>query len=507
MPAVSPCLLCILDGWGIRDHAPDNAIHLARTPVFDRLWNRYPHCLLRACGKDVGLPDGQVGNSEVGHINIGAGRVILQDVLRINEAINHGIIHNDTFASFADSMKGKRVHLLGLMSPGGVHGHQHHVIQLVKALHDADVTVIIHAILDGRDTAPMSAIPFMQDFIALVHDCPRAFLGTMSGRYYTMDRDRRWERTEKAWRAIAMGDAPRHHDSIAAIHSFYEQGLSDEFIPPIVIGDYDGVTDGDGLLMSNFRADRVRQILLSLLDDEWQNFNRPHHPSFAAAIGMTSYSLRLNRFIDAMFPPYVPEDTLGSVLAHHHLKQLRLAETEKYAHVTYFFNGGREEPFVGEERTLIPSPRVATYDETPAMSADDITEAALHAMQKNVYSLIVLNFANPDMVGHTGKLDAAIQAVQAVDQALGRLCDMAQKHGITVLVTADHGNAEQMKDDASGQPHTFHTPHPVPFIIATSKKLTLKETGRLADIAPTILHIMELEKPKAMNGHSLIFSS
>ena len=507
MPAVSPCLLCILDGWGIRDRAPDNAIHLAHTPVFDRLWNRYPHCLLHACGKDVGLPDGQVGNSEVGHINIGAGRVILQDVLRINEAINHGIIHNDTFASFADSMKGKRVHLLGLMSPGGVHGHQHHVIQLVKALHDADVTVIIHAILDGRDTAPMSAIPFMQDFIALVHDCPRAFLGTMSGRYYTMDRDRRWERTEKAWRAIAMGDAPRHHDSIAAIHSFYEQGLSDEFIPPIVIGDYDGVTDGDGLLMSNFRADRVRQILLSLLDDEWQEFDRPHHPSFAAAIGMTSYSLRLNRFIDAMFPHYVPEDTLGSVLAHHHLKQLRLAETEKYAHVTYFFNGGREEPFVGEERTLIPSPRVATYDETPAMSADDITEAALHAMQKNVYSLIVLNFANPDMVGHTGQLNATIQAVQAVDQALKRLCDMAQKHDITVLVTADHGNAEQMKDDASGQPHTFHTLHPVPFIIATSKKLTLKETGRLADIAPTILHIMELEKPKAMNGHSLIFSS
>ena len=490
----------------MRDDAPDNAIHLAHTPVFDRLWNCHPHCLLHACGKDVGLPDGQVGNSEVGHINIGAGRVILQDVLRINEAIDHGIIHNDAFASFAARMQGGVVHLLGLMSPGGVHGHQHHVIQLVRALHDADVTVIIHAILDGRDTAPMSAIPFMQDFIALLHDCPRASIGTMSGRYYTMDRDRRWERTEKSWRAIVMGDAPRHSDSIAAIHSFYEQGLSDEFIPPIVIGDYDGVTDGDGLLMSNFRADRVRQILLSLLDDEWHEFDRPRHPSFAAAIGMTSYSLRLNRFIDAMFPPYVPQDTLGSVIAHHHLKQLRLAETEKYAHVTYFFNGGREEPFGGEERALIPSPRVATYDETPAMSADDITEAALHAMQQNVYSLIVLNFANPDMVGHTGQLDAAIQAVEAVDQALGRLCDMAQKHGITVLVTADHGNAEQMVDEASKQPHTFHTPHPVPFIAVTSKKLTLKETGRLADIAPTILHIMELEKPKAMNGHSLIWS-
>lgn len=506
-PAVTPCLLCILDGWGMRQDRHANAIKLAKTPVFDDIFEHYPHARLKACAEDVGLPAGQVGNSEVGHMNIGAGRVLLQDLLRINDAMKKGIIHNEAFASFTHKMKGKKVHLLGMISSGGVHGHIDHVIQLIKALHDSSIATDIHAILDGRDTAPMSAIPFMKSLCSAIEEYEDVHIRTVSGRYYVMDRDRRWDRIERAWRAIVMGDGEKSPDPIGAIQSHYDHSISDEFIPPTVIGDYCGVEGESGLMMSNFRADRVRQILLSLLDPEWEEFHRPHENVFSQSLGMTDYSLRLNRFISSMFPPHIPEDTLGSVLSGHGLKQLRLAETEKYAHVTYFFNGGREEAFEGEEHKLIASPRVATYDEAPRMSARLLANATVSALRQKKYALIVLNFANPDMVGHTGNLEATIKAVETVDKALGQIISIANSHDVKVFVTADHGNAEQMMDSETGQAHTFHTLNPVPFIFLNhggKKHIPLLQEGRLADIAPTLLDVMGLKKPNAMSGHSLL---
>lgn len=508
MPAhtITPCLLCILDGWGMGKDAKHNAIHVAKTPVFDRLIKNFPHSLLKASGEEVGLPAGQVGNSEVGHMNIGAGRIILQDLPRINDAMKKGIEKNKILAKFIKDMQAQnsqRVHLFGLISDGGVHGHMSHVVQLVKALSKSSLKVDIHGILDGRDTPPMSAHSYMEQFLKKIEGDSSVRIATLCGRYYIMDRDRRWRRIEQAWRAIALGEGKHEDHPLTAIKKNYEENISDEFIPPIVIADYKGMQKNDGLLMSNFRADRVRQILLSLLDDEFDEFNRDSSLLLSQALGMTAYSLRLNRFIKAMLPSLAPDDTLGHVISAAGLSQIRIAETEKYAHVTYFFNGGREEPFKGEERALIASPRVATYDLEPRMAARAIANTTLTALRKQSYGLIVVNFANPDMVGHTGNLSATIQAVEHVDDCLGQIVTIAQQTNTKVIVTADHGNADLMLNEETQQPHTAHSLNLVPFILLDDT-ISLRPKGQLADIAPTILDIMNVSKPTAMNGHSLI---
>jgi 2,3-bisphosphoglycerate-independent phosphoglycerate mutase len=500
-----PVMLVILDGWGWREERADNAIRQAKTPSFDRLWQAGPHGFLRTSGKDVGLPDGQMGNSEVGHLNIGAGRVVVQDLPRIDQAIAKGEVERapallDLIAKLKKS--GGTCHLLGLVSPGGVHSHQDHAAALAKILAAAKVPTLVHAFTDGRDTPPQSA---GDDIKRLLAALPQSFsLATVSGRYYAMDRDKRWDRVEKAYKAIVDADAPRFADAPAVIADAYANKKFDEFVVPAVIGDYRGMTDGDGVLCFNFRADRVREILSALLDPNFSGFTRQRTVRFAAAAGMTEYSDELNKLMQAIFPAQTLEHILGEVVAEAGRKQLRMAETEKYAHVTYFLNGGREQPFAGEDRILVPSPKVATYDLQPEMSAPELTDKAVTAITSGKYDLIVLNFANPDMVGHTGSLPAAIKAVETVDAGLGRIADAIQKSGGALVVTADHGNCEMMRDPQTGGPHTAHTTNPVPVMLVGARNRALNAEGRLADIAPTLLELMELPKPKEMTGASLL---
>jgi 2,3-bisphosphoglycerate-independent phosphoglycerate mutase len=500
-----PVMLVILDGWGWRDEARDNAIRQAKTPNFDRLSQTGPHGFLHTSGKDVGLPEGQMGNSEVGHLNIGAGRVVIQDLPRIDNAIASGEIERaPALVTLIEKLKqsGGACHLIGLVSPGGVHSHQDHAVALAKILDRAKVPVWVHAITDGRDTPPQSAADDVKRLVAALPQSIR--IATVCGRYYAMDRDKRWDRVEKAYKAIVDADAQHFADAPAAIADAYAGKKFDEFILPAVIGDYLGMKDGDGILCFNFRADRVREILGAMLDPQFSAFSRKRFVRFAAAIGMTQYSAELDKLMAAIFPPQNLANVLGEVVANVGRTQLRMAETEKYPHVTYFLNGGREEQYTGEDRIMVPSPKVATYDLQPEMSAPELTDKAVAAIGSGKYDLIVLNYANPDMVGHTGSLAAAIKAVETVDAGLGRIADAVQKAGGALLVTADHGNCEMMRDPQTGGPHTAHTTNPVPLLLSGARNRALVADGRLADIAPTLLELMELPQPQEMTGHSLL---
>jgi 2,3-bisphosphoglycerate-independent phosphoglycerate mutase len=499
-------MLMIMDGWGWREDSADNAVKQAHTPNFDRLWASCPHALLHTSGKDVGLPDGQMGNSEVGHLNIGAGRVVMQDLPRIGEAIASGAIEKQqALQDFLKQLKqgGGTCHLMGLVSPGGVHSHQDHAVGLAKILDAAGVPTCVHVWTDGRDTPPQSAAEDVARFIAAL---PRSIkVGSVSGRYYAMDRDKRWDRTAKAYAAMAAAQGPRFPDAAAVIADAYAHKTFDEFIVPAVLGDYAGMRDGDGVLCFNFRADRVRQILTALLDPAFSGFERQRVIRFSCALGMTQYSDELDARMQAIFPPQSLTHILGEVVAQAGRTQLRTAETEKYPHVTYFLNGGREECFPGEDRMMVPSPKVATYDLQPEMSAPELTDKVVAAIDSGKYDLIVLNYANPDMVGHTGSLTAAIKAVQTVDAGLGRIAEAVKKQGGALLVTADHGNCELMRDPETGGPHTAHTTNPVPVFLMGGGNVSISD-GRLADIAPTLLALMELPQPKEMTGKSLIRS-
>ncbi len=503
-----PVVLCILDGWGHRAERADNSIEQAKTPHWHGFLAHSPHALLQASELFVGLPKGQMGNSEVGHMNIGAGRVVLQDLPRIDQAIADGsLARNAALAEFVAALKasGGTAHLMGLMSPGGVHSHQDHVAALARLLVAAGIPVAVHAFLDGRDTPPQSALEYLQKFVADIAGLQRAHIATVSGRYYAMDRDKRWDRVEKAYAALVLGQGERASDALGAVRQSYERGKNDEFVLPTAIGDYGGMRDGDGVLMANFRADRVREILAALLDRRFSGFERSRIVRFAAALGMTEYSAELKPLLGALFPPEDLVDTFGEVVARAGLTQLRIAETEKYAHVTFFLNGGRETEFPGESRILVPSPKVATYDLKPEMSAPEVTDKLVEAVDQGRFDVIVVNYANTDMVGHTGDIRAAIKAVETVDHCLGRLADAVTRAGGTLLITADHGNAEMMRDPATGQPHTAHTLNPVPLILVNPPAgITGLRAGRLADIAPTLLALLGLRQPAAMTGQALL---
>jgi 2,3-bisphosphoglycerate-independent phosphoglycerate mutase len=500
-----PVMLVILDGWGWREESADNAARQARTPSFDRLWTTCPHSLLHTSGRDVGLPPGQMGNSEVGHLNIGAGRLVLQDLPRISDSIDRGEI--DSAPAWLDLLERMRrsggvCHLLGLVSPGGVHSHQDHAVALARRLAEAGVPALVHAFTDGRDTPPRSA---QEDLARLIEALPPTVsVATICGRYYAMDRDRRWERVSRAYEAIAEAKGPRFADAASVVADAYARDLTDEFVPPGVVGDYQGMRDGDGILCFNFRADRVRELLTALVDPDFVGFPRPRLIRLAGAAGLTRYSDELDPFLLTIFSPQPLVNVLGQVVADAGRTQLRMAETEKYAHVTYFLNGGEETAYGGEDRVLVPSPKVATYDLQPEMSAPELTDKAVAAIRSGKYDLIVLNYANPDMVGHTGSLPAAIKAVEAVDAGLGRIADAVRAAGGALLVTADHGNCELMRDPQTGGAHTAHTTNPVPVLLMGGGNAALAEGGRLADIAPTLLELMGLPQPSEMTGGSLL---
>jgi len=500
-----PVVLCILDGWGHREARENNAIKLAQTPVLDRLTADCPHALIDASEAEVGLPRGQMGNSEVGHMNIGGGRIVLQDLPRIDQAIAEGgLDKSKALAGFVAGLKasGGIAHLMGLLSPGGVHAHQRQLAALANHLAGKGIAVAVHAFLDGRDTPPRSAAGYLREFQKAA---PRARIATVVGRYYAMDRDKRWERVARAYAALVEAEGETAPDASAVVAQGYAAGTDDEFVAPTVVGDYAGMADGDGLLMANFRADRARELLHALLDPSFDGFARPRIVAFAAALGMVSYSTALDRLLPALFPPLDLDQTLGQVAAEAGLRQLRIAETEKYAHVTFFLNGGREVPYDGEERILVPSPKVTTYDLQPEMSAPEVTDRLVEAIEAGRFDLVVVNYANGDMVGHSGKLAPAIQAVEAVDRCIGRLEAAVRQAGGVLLITADHGNAEQMLDEEGRQAHTAHTMNRVPIILVNAPpRVTTLDDGRLADIAPTLLELLGLPQPAAMTGRSLI---
>ena len=506
-----PLVLCILDGWGERQKADDNAIEIARTPNWHGLKARWPHAQLQASEHYVGLPDGQMGNSEVGHTNIGAGRVVLQDLPRIDAAIAEGKLATmPGLCDFIGKLKESRgtAHLMGLMSPGGVHSHQRQIAALARILAEAGVPVAVHAFLDGRDTPPKTAVLYVRQFQEDVAGLRDLRIATLCGRYYAMDRDKRWDRVERAYRAIVAGVGERTDDPLQAVEAAYARAETDEFVTPTAIAGYDGMRDGDGLLIANFRADRIREIATALLDPEFSGFTREKRVAFCAALGLVEYSTELNRFLATLFPPENLNDSFGEVVSRAGLTQLRVAETEKYAHVTFFFNGGRELVFPGEERILVPSPRVATYDQQPEMSAPEVTDKVVEAIRSGRFDAIVMNYANADMVGHTGRIDAATKAVETIDFCLGRLSKAVEQAGGTLVITADHGNAEMMRDRETGEPHTAHTLNPVPFVVVNPPaEIGHLENGRLSDIAPTLLDILGLTTPAAMTGHSLISST
>ena len=500
-----PVVLCILDGWGYRESCEDNAICQADTPLMDRLMRTCPHALIDASEHEVGLPAGQMGNSEVGHMNLGAGRVVLQDLPRVDQAVEDGSFREaEAFRAFVAALQesGGTAHVMGLLSPGGVHSHQRHMAALAEAIAAAGIPVAVHGLLDGRDTPPRSALDYIAQFQT---EAPRAPIRTICGRYYAMDRDKRWERVERAYRMLVDGEGVTAPEPSAAVRQSYDKDAGDEFVEPTRIGDYRGMADGDGLLMVNFRADRAREILAALLDPAFDGFARPRRVAFASAAGLVEYSTALNPFLQTLFPPLPVTETLGEVVAAAGLKQLRIAETEKYAHVTFFLNGGLEEVYDGEERILVPSPKVATYDLQPEMSAPEVTERLVEAVGSGRFDLIVVNYANGDMVGHTGDLAAATAAAAAVDGCLERLSAAVEAAGGALVITADHGNAELMRDPETGQPHTAHTMNQVPVILFGARAAGSRLVdGRLADIAPTLLDLMGLAQPAAMTGQSLI---
>ena len=510
MTVPRPAVLCILDGWGHRPDPSFNAILDARTPNYDRLVATCPQGLVDASETFVGLPKGQMGNSEVGHMNLGAGRVAVPELPRIDTAIGDGsLARNPVLARLIDTLKkdGGTCHLLGLASPGGVHSHQDHLVYLANHVAGAGVPVAIHAFLDGRDMPPRSALECLQAILPGLQPGLPIAVATVSGRYYPMDRDKRWERVSLAYDAIVDGRGETAATPVEAVEQGYAAGLDDEFVKPTVIAGYRGMKDGDGLLMINFRADRARQVLTALLDPRFDGFDRPRVVRFAAAVGMVEYAAALSPFLATLFPPETIRMGLGETVSRAGLRQLRIAETEKYAHVTFFFNGGEERVFDGEERILVPSPKVQTYDLKPEMSAPEVTDRLVEAIGSGRFDLVVVNYANSDMVGHTGDLQAAIKAIEALDACLGRLVEAVKKAGGTLLVTADHGNAEQMFDEATGQKHTQHTLNRVPALLfnAPAGVQSLSD-GKLADVAPTMLALMGVPQPAEMTGRSLLSS-
>jgi 2,3-bisphosphoglycerate-independent phosphoglycerate mutase len=504
MTAPKPVVLCILDGWGLSDRTEANAPALANVPTFNRLWATCPHATLITHGPDVGLPTGQMGNSEVGHTNIGAGRVVAMDLGAIDLAVEDGSFAvNPALLDFAAGLKttGGTAHLIGVISDGGVHGHITHVIAAARALTALGVPVALHAITDGRDVAPSSAAGFMAQLVAQLPAGAR--VATVIGRYWAMDRDTRWDRVARAFHAMVNATGERAPDAVTAVTASYAKGETDEFIAPTVIGDYSGAKDGDGLFCLNFRADRAREILAALAQPGFDAFPTGPRPVWAAALGMVEYSDAHTAYMGTAFPKRTLVNTLGEWVASHGKTQFRLAETEKYPHVTFFLNGGREVPFAGEDRTMPQSPKVATYDLQPEMSAAEVSDRLVAAIAHG-YDLIVVNFANPDMVGHTGDLAAAIRACEAVDMGLTRAVAALEQAGGAMIITADHGNCEMMVDPVTGGPHTAHTTNPVPVILVGGPAGATLRQGRLADLAPTLLQLMGLPQPVEMTGHSLI---
>jgi 2,3-bisphosphoglycerate-independent phosphoglycerate mutase len=498
-----PLLLLILDGWGHREETANNAIALARAPNWRRLLADYPHTLVETHGLSVGLPDGQMGNSEVGHMNIGAGRVVYQELTRIDAAIADGsFFHNAALLEACVAAKRATLHIFGLLSPGGVHSHEDHILAMLDlAARQGVERIVVHAFLDGRDTPPQSAHASLGKLEASCAALPNAFIATVSGRYYAMDRDKRWDRVKLAYDAITDAQSEFHADSaVAALDAAYARGETDEFVKPTVVAAYPGIVDGDAVIYMNFRADRARQLTQAFVDATFSGFPQSRKIHLSAFVTLTAYSADLPVTAIA-YSAQSLHNSLGEYLAGLGLRQLRIAETEKYAHVTFFFSGGREEPCAGEDRILVPSPKVATYDLQPEMSCPELTDKLVAAIQSAKYDFIVCNIANADMVGHSGKLDAAIKAVEAVDIALGRLTSAIVQVGGEMLITADHGNLEQMRAD-DGQPHTQHTVGPVP-LVYVGRKARLAH-GALRDLAPTVLALMGLPQPAEMTGHSLV---
>ncbi len=510
-----PVVLCILDGWGDREQTENNAIKIADTPNYDAMLHDFPTSLLKTSGMSVGLPEGQMGNSEVGHMNIGGGRVVKQELPRIDETIARDKLKDiDCLKKSIAELKltGGTCHIMGLLSPGGVHSHQDHMVGLAREYAKAGIPVAIHGFTDGRDVPPKSAFTFIEKFENDIASLQNVAIATICGRYYAMDRDNRWDRVIKAHNALNLAEGHNVISASDAVNKAYNAGLTDEFIEPSIVGDYSGMNDGDAVVMANFRADRAREIMATFVDPTFDGFKKSQDRQLVAALGMTKYSDALSEYMDCLFPTDPLKETLGEIVSNQGLKQFRIAETEKFAHVTFFFNGGNENLYKGEERVLIPSPDVPTYDLKPEMSAPEVTDKLVEAIMSNKFDLIVVNFANPDMVGHTGVLSAALKAVKTMDKSLGRLRESLEKVGGTMLVTADHGNIELMKDPNTGAPHTAHTTNLVPFILVNDvtagkeEKLALKD-GALCDVAPTILSLMGLNQPTTMTGKSLIYKT
>ncbi len=505
---LKPLILIVLDGWGISDKPETNAQEHADIPFYKNLIKDYPHTALECAGQAVGLPEGTMGNSEVGHLNLGAGQVVYQDYARINKAIEDGsFMNNEAFLNAMDSAltKNKALHLLGLLSDGGVHSHISHLKSLISMAVDKGLKKIcVHAFMDGRDTPPTSGINYIKDLESFLSDKPAAKIASVTGRYWVMDRDNRWERVEQAYKALVNADGAKANSAVEAVENSYAKGENDEFIKPALICDDNTpiglIGEGDSVIFFNFRADRAREISKALALKEFDGFKRDHVPSLGPYVTITMYEEDFP--FPAAFPPLKLSGILGEVLSQNNKKQLRIAETEKYAHVTYFFNGGEEHAFEGEDRCLIPSPKdVATYDLKPEMSAFEVKDAVMNKLEMGTYDFILLNFANPDMVGHTGIMEAAVKACETIDRCLEEIVSKVQSLGGTVLITSDHGNCDQMSDKTG--PFTAHTTNPVPFLLI-KKDYQLRDKGILADVAPTVLDLMGLDKPDEMTGESLI---
>ncbi|PTM56614.1 2,3-bisphosphoglycerate-independent phosphoglycerate mutase [Desmospora activa] len=510
MSRKKPVALIILDGFALREETQGNAVTQAHKPRFDQLWERYPHTILQASGEAVGLPEGQMGNSEVGHLNIGSGRIVYQDLTRVSKAITEGaFFQNETFLGAIQHVKerGSTLHLYGLLSDGGVHSHIDHLFALLElAAKEGVEDVCVHAFLDGRDVSPDSGVGYIQQLTEKMNEIGIGRIATVQGRYYAMDRDQRWERTEKAYRAMVYSEGPRYRDPVEAVQESYEKSVYDEFVMPTVIVDekdapVGSIKSGDAVIFYNFRPDRAIQISLAFTNDDFRGFDRgERRPQDLYYVCLTKFSESVDGYV--AYKPTNLDNTYGEVIAQNGLKQLRIAETEKYPHVTFFFNGGREKPFPGEERILIPSPKVATYDLKPEMSAYEVTDALVQQIEAGTFDTIVLNFANPDMVGHSGLLEPTIRAVETVDDCLGRVVDAIEAQGGTAVIIADHGNADKVRDE-NDRPFTAHTTYPVPCIV-TDPTIHLREGGILADVAPTLLTLLGLEQPADMSGRSLI---
>ncbi|RST77588.1 2,3-bisphosphoglycerate-independent phosphoglycerate mutase [Siminovitchia acidinfaciens] len=507
----SPTALIILDGFGLREETKGNAVAQAEKPNYDRYWDAYPHTQLTACGEAVGLPEGQMGNSEVGHLNIGAGRIVYQSLTRVNIAIRDGEFEkNETFLDAVKHVKGngKKLHLMGLLSDGGVHSHINHMYALLKLAADQGVKeVYVHAILDGRDVGPQTAKKYVKAAQEKMDEIGAGKFATVSGRFYSMDRDKRWDRVEKAYRAMAFGEGPQYSDPLEMIEDSYEHGIFDEFMIPSIITDENGkpnaaIESGDSVIFYNFRPDRAIQISNVFTNEEFHGFDRgENRPKDLHFVCMTHFSETVDGYV--AFKTVNLDQTLGEVISKAGLTQLRIAETEKYPHVTFFMSGGKEDEFPGEKRILIDSPKVATYDLKPEMSAYEVTDALCAEIENDRFDAVILNFANPDMVGHSGMLQPTIDAIEAVDECLGRVVDLILEKGGTAIITADHGNSDEVLT-LEGTPMTAHTTNPVP-VIVTKNGIRLRDGGILADLAPTMLDLLNVKKPAEMTGSSLIY--